>query len=154
MKKLMVLVLSLSTMLLTVAPAAAAQLGPKLKTEDVQIVRQSDVDGGDIGQDAGVIGEGEDRASTPQSTIPTGESIVAIGVLEKPEITTYMYGTHAITDEVSGTRYALRSEDVGLLDSYVGQKVSIYGESVPGYENGQVEGGPPLLNVTWVQLAS
>jgi len=81
------------------------------------------------------------------------ESVVATGVLEKPEITTYMYGTHAITDEVSGARYALGSEDVGLLDSYVGQRVSVYGESVPAYENGQVEGGPPLLSVTWVEPA-
>ncbi len=82
------------------------------------------------------------------------ESIVATGVLEKPEITTYMYGTHAITDEVSGVRYALGSEDLGLLDSYVGQRVSVYGELAPGYENGQVEGGPPLLNVTWIESAS
>ena len=154
MKKLMVWVLLLATMLLTVGPAAAAQFGPKLQTEEVQNIRQSDVDGGDIGQDAGVTGEGEDTAPTPQSAFPTDERIVATGVMEKPEITTYMYGTHVITDEVSGTRYALRGEDVGLLDSYAGQRVSVYGELVPGYENGQVEGGPPLLNVTRVQSAS
>jgi hypothetical protein len=82
------------------------------------------------------------------------ESIVATGVLEKPENTTYMYGTHAITDEVSDAAYVLGSEDTELLDSYVGQRVSIYGELVPGYENGQVEGGPPLLNVSRVESAS
>ena len=78
---------------------------------------------------------------------------LATGVLEKPEITFYMYGTHAITDEASGTRYALQSEDEGLLDDYVGQRVTIYGTLVPGYENGQIEGGPPLLSVTRIEPA-
>jgi hypothetical protein len=82
------------------------------------------------------------------------ESVVATGLIERPEITTYMYGTHAMTDEVSGTFYALTSEEEGLLDSYVGQRVTVYGTLVPGYESGQVEGGPPLLNVTWVEPAS
>lgn len=31
------------------------------------------------------------------------ESVVATGVLEKPEATTYMYGTHTVSDEASGT---------------------------------------------------
>ncbi len=101
-------------------------------------------------------------SSTPEpvpranpKTAPEADSVpAAMGVLARPEITTYMYGTHAITDEASGTRYALRSEDEGLLDSYVGQRVTVYGALVPGYENGQVEGGPPLLSVTWVEPAS
>jgi tyrosine-protein phosphatase YwqE len=74
-------------------------------------------------------------------------------VLVKQGITWYMYGTHAITDEASGTRYALQSKRVNL-NYYVGQRVTIYGTLVPGYENGQVEGGPPLLNVTRVEPAS
>jgi hypothetical protein len=84
---------------------------------------------------------------------PAQGTVVATGVLEKPEITTYMYGTHAITDEASGTLYALRSENTDL-DTYVGQKVTVYGTPVPGYQNGQVEGGPDLLNVVWVDEAS
>jgi len=75
----------------------------------------------------------------------------ATGVLEKPEITSYMYGTHAITDEASGDRYALKSEEEGLLDDHVGERVTVYGTLVPGYENGQIEGGPPLLDVTRVE---
>ena len=71
---------------------------------------------------------------------------VATGVLEKPEVTTYQYGTHALTDEASGTRYALQSESVNL-DAYVGERVTIYGTPVPGYQDGQVEGGPDLLRV-------
>jgi hypothetical protein len=37
--------------------------------------------------------------------------------------------------------------DLGAL---VGQRVTASGTLVPGYENGQVEGGPPLLAVTGV----
>lgn len=75
------------------------------------------------------------------------------GEIERPGITTYMYGTHAISDEASGTFYALRSEEEGLLDGYVESRVTVYGASVPGYENGAVEGGPPLLNVSRVEPA-
>ena len=91
--------------------------------------------------------------SSPKTTPEADSAPAATGVLERPEVTTYMYGTHAITDEVSGTMYALRSEDEGLLDGYVGQRVTVHGTLVAGYENGQVEGGPPLLNVTRVESA-
>jgi hypothetical protein len=64
-----------------------------------------------------------------------------------------MYGTHTITDEASGTSYALESESVDL-DPYVGQRVTVYGTPVPGYQNGAIEGGPPLLNVTRVSGGS
>ena len=37
------------------------------------------------------------------------------------------------------------------LDAYTGQRVTIYGTLVPGYEYGQVEGCPPLVDVTWVE---
>jgi hypothetical protein len=87
-------------------------------------------------------------------TPPEADSTpAATGMIERPEVTTYMYGTHAITDETSGTIYALRSEDEGLLDDYVGQRVTVHGTLVAGYENGQVEGGPPLLNVTRIEPA-
>lgn len=84
---------------------------------------------------------------------PAQGNVVATGVLKKPGATTYMYGTHAITDEASGTSYALQSESVDL-DSYVGQRVTVYGTPVPGYQNGAIEGGPPLLDVTRVSGGS
>ncbi len=77
----------------------------------------------------------------------------ATGVLKRQGITFYMYGTHTITDVSLGVMYALRSEDQELLDTYVGQRVTVHGTLVPGYENGQVEGGPPLLKVTRVEPA-
>jgi hypothetical protein len=50
LKKLMKLTLLLAAMLVTVAPAAAAQFGPKLETQDVQKIQQSDIESGDVGQ--------------------------------------------------------------------------------------------------------
>jgi len=91
--------------------------------------------------------------SSPKSAPEADSAPAATGVLERSEVTTYMYGTHTITDETSGTMYALRSEDERLLDGYVGQRVSVHGTLVAGYENGQVEGGPPLLNATQVESA-
>ncbi|QIN79852.1 hypothetical protein GBA65_16420 [Rubrobacter marinus] len=76
--------------------------------------------------------------------------VSATGVVEKPQMTTYMYGTHAITDEETGTPYALTSEDVDL-DAYVGEEVTVYGAPVPGYEGGEIEGGPALLEVGEVE---
>ena len=74
------------------------------------------------------------------------------GVIEKPEVTTYQYGTHSMIDEVGGDLYALESDNVDL-DAYVGQRVTVFGASVAGYEDGQVEGGPPLFDVTRVESA-
>jgi hypothetical protein len=54
-----------------------------------------------------------------------------------------------LADESSGTFYALGS-DVVDLDPYVGQRVTVYGTLVPGYESGGIEGGPPLVEVTEV----
>jgi hypothetical protein len=79
-----------------------------------------------------------------------GESVSATGVIEKPDATSYMYGTHALTDEISGAQYALQSKVVDL-DLYTGERVTTYGTLVPGYEDGQIEGGPHLVNVTRVE---
>lgn len=80
------------------------------------------------------------------------ESVAATGTIERLGITTYQYGTHAATDEASGAFYVL-SSDVVDLDAYTGQRITFYGTLVPGYEYGQVEGGPPLVDVTWVEPA-
>ena len=80
------------------------------------------------------------------------ESVTATGNIEEAGVTTYMYGTHVIVDEQTGTFYALGS-DVSDLDIYTGRRVIIYGTLVPGYEYGQVEEGPPLVDVTWVEPA-
>ena len=91
--------------------------------------------------------------SNPDTAPATGTARVATGVLEREGITSYMYGTHTITDISLGIGYALRSENEELLDSYVGQRVTVHGTLVPGYENGQIEGGPPLLEVSRVEPA-
>ena len=86
-----------------------------------------------------------DASSCEEVVVP----VVATGVLERPELTPYMYGSHAITDEASGARYALESSTVDL-DAHVGRRVTVRGTVVPGTEDGQVEFGPPLVDVTRV----
>ena len=80
------------------------------------------------------------------------ESVTATGAMERLGFTTYQYDTHAVTDEASGAFYVLSSEVLDL-DAYTGQRVTVYGTLVPGYEYGQIEGGPPLVDVTWVEPA-
>jgi hypothetical protein len=70
------------------------------------------------------------------------ESVTATGAMGRQGITTYQYGTHGVTDDASGAFYVL-SSDVVDLDAYTGQRVTIYGTLVPGYEYGQVEGAQP-----------
>jgi hypothetical protein len=82
---------------------------------------------------------------------PTPQAVVVTGVLEKPEAMSHVYSTHTITDEVSDALYALQSEEEGLLDDNSDRRVTVYGTLVSGYENGAVEGGPPLLNLARVE---
>ena len=96
-------------------------------------------------QDSGSMDQYSGNVSVNQA----GEQVTLTGIVEKPEGTTYQYGTHAISDQDSGY-YALKSSAVDL-DTYVGQPVTVYGTLVPGYENAQIEGGPPLVEVTRVE---
>ncbi len=91
-------------------------------------------------------GTGQEKSDSP--------TIEVTGMIEEPEITTYMYGSHAIVDEASGERYALRSEEEGLLSDSNGRRATVSGTLVPGYENGAVEGGPPLIEVDEIQPAT
>jgi hypothetical protein len=87
------------------------------------------------------------RPGDPDNNV---EVIEAAGLLERLEATTYQYGTHELTNEAGETSYALQSNVVDL-DGYVGERVTLYGALVPGYEDGQVEGGPPLIDVYTVE---
>ncbi len=91
-------------------------------------------------------GTGQEKSDSP--------TIEVTGMIEEPEITTYMYGSHAIVDEASGERYALRSEEEGLLSDSNGRRATVSGTLVPGYENGAVEGGPPLIEVDEIRPAT
>ena len=91
------------------------------------------------------VGTGQEKSESP---------VEVTGVIEEPEITTYMYGSHAVVDEASGERYALRSEEEGLLTDSNGRRATVSGTLVPGYENGAVEGGPPLIEVDEVRPAA
>ena len=91
------------------------------------------------------MGTGQEKSESP---------VEVTGVIEEPEITTYMYGSHAVVDEASGERYALKSEEEGLLTDSNGRRATVSGALVPGYENGAVDGGPPLIEVDEVRPAA
>ncbi len=96
-------------------------------------------------------GDDDPRCLLPEGC-NTGGEVVATGVVEKAEATSYQYGTHALVDGGTGeTIYALTSESVDL-GAYEGELVTIYGTYVAGYENG-VDGGPPLVEVDRVETA-
>lgn len=79
-----------------------------------------------------------------------GREITATGLLKKQGITTYMYGSHVIRDEVSNKSYALTSRTFEL-DRYLDRRVTVKGRQVAGYP---VEGGPEYLEVTSVEEAN
>ncbi|MGH3088946.1 MAG: hypothetical protein ACRDSJ_16710 [Rubrobacteraceae bacterium] len=81
-----------------------------------------------------------------------GEPVTLSGVIEVLGATTFQYGSHAVTDEATGTYHALTSETVNL-DEYAGERVIVHGTLVPEYEDGRIEGGPPLVEVTSVESA-
>ena len=64
------------------------------------------------------------------------------GLIQKQGITTYMYGTHTITD------YALKSNSINL-DNYIDENVSIIGEKIDGYP---VDGGPDYIEVKKIKV--
>lgn len=79
-----------------------------------------------------------------------GESVTLGGVIEPLGATTFQYGTHNVTNDADGISYALQSGTVAL-DEFEGEYATITGTLVPGYESGQIEGGPPLVEVTGVE---
>lgn len=88
-------------------------------------------------------GDGYDASSCEEVVVP----IRATGVLRTPGVTTYMYGDYVLTDEASGTVYALRGAGGVDLSPHVGGRVAVYGTVVPGTEAGQIDDGPPLLDI-------
>ena len=72
-------------------------------------------------------GTGQEKSDSP--------TIEVTGMIEEPEITTYMYGSHAIVDEASGERYALRSEEEGFLYDSNGRSDTVSSTIEPRYEN-------------------
>lgn len=90
----------------------------------------------------------------PEPVLKAGAVVSAPGIVTKPQITTYMYGSHALgRNAESRPRYALEGKSSDL-DALVGKKVNVTGVVVPGYENGKVEGGLTLLEVTSVEEAT
>ena len=109
------------TVLATYAEAVAESYPTQGKAESMVILESSSDD--------------DPRCLLPEGC-DTGDEVVATGLLEKAEATSYQYGTHTLVNEDTGeTIYALTSESVDLV-TYDGELVTIYGAYVPGYENG------------------
>lgn len=68
------------------------------------------------------------------------------GMLNKPGMTTYQYGTHVLKG--ADKSYALKSTAVDL-DEFVGKQVKITGKKVEGYP---VENGPDLIDVLKISV--
>lgn len=77
------------------------------------------------------------------------EEVSASGVLEKkPEVTSFMYGTHAlVSSENQELIYALESANIDL-EAYENKLVEIGGTKV----HSGLEGGPPLVNVEKIDI--
>lgn len=67
------------------------------------------------------------------------------GTVKKPQVTSYMYGTHTISNE--GQTYALKSSTVNL-DNYINKTITIKGEKIKGYP---IDGGPEFIDVKEVE---
>lgn len=93
-------------------------------------------------ESVGVSGDGQ-----PEEP---GEAVVLSGEIEALQATSFQYGTHTVVNDADGISYALQSGTVAL-DEFEGARATISGTLVPGYEDGQVEGGPPLVEVANVE---
>lgn len=81
---------------------------------------------------------------------PTGLMIEVTGTLERLDPATYGYGEYQLTDEASGELFALDDGDQGLLEPYVGQRVTVTGTEPAATQSPQ---DPRLLNVIQVEPA-
>jgi len=71
--------------------------------------------------------------------------LLGVGVIQKTGVTTYMYGSHTISD--NGETFALQSTRINL-DRYINKRVIVKGSQVEGYP---VDDGPKLIDVKEVQ---
>jgi hypothetical protein len=71
--------------------------------------------------------------------------LIIEGVIQKTGVTTYMYGSHTISD--NGETFALQSTRINL-DRYINKRVIVKGSQVEGYP---VDDGPKLIDVKEVQ---
>ena len=81
---------------------------------------------------------------------PSGLMVEVTGTLERLDPDLYGYGEYLVVDEQSGQSYALDDGDQGLLEPYVGQRVTVTGTE-PAASAPPTD--PRLLNVLQVEPA-
>jgi hypothetical protein len=82
------------------------------------------------------------------SIVNSNKSLSSIGIVQKIEMSAWMYGTHTLNDSSGKPLYALKSTSFDL-DIYENKKVEISGDLIDGYP---VDGGPEYLNVTGITV--
>lgn len=78
------------------------------------------------------------------------ETGTASGTLIKLEVTSFMYGTHALRISPTSPDSIVALKSDLDLDKFIDKKVNVRGKLVDGYP---VDGGPSLLNVTSIEEA-
>lgn len=106
---------------------------------------------------AAAIGAAQSRSAAAQagsdqydSGVPSGLMVEVTGTLERLDPATYGYGEYQIVDEASGELFALDDGDQGLLEPYVGQRVTVTGTEPAATSPPQ---DPRLLNVLQIEPA-
>ncbi len=82
------------------------------------------------------------------TSVNSDNTVTAVGVVHKIEMSTWMYGTHTLADSSGKHLYALTGSSVDL-NSYENKKVRITGNLIDGYP---VDGGPMYINVTGISI--
>jgi hypothetical protein len=78
----------------------------------------------------------------------TDNLVVRSGVITKLEMSTWMYGTHVLSDEGGKPLTALEGNTDLNFDKYQGEKVEVTGTLKEGYP---LNGGPELLEVKTIK---
>src|SRR5436853_69927 len=84
-----------------------------------------------------IVGCNEHHAGSESNNYPFKTE----GVIQKSGFTTYMYGSHTISN--NGKTFALQSTRINL-DLYINKRVIVKGSRVEGYP---VDDGPELIDV-------
>ena len=86
-----------------------------------------------------------------KSIVQSSDVVTSTGTLQKLEFTTWAYGSYSLNNGSGKPVYALESGNTTLdLSKYQNMKVKIVGTKVQGYP---VDGGPPFVKVTNIELA-
>jgi len=77
------------------------------------------------------------------------DTVTRSGILTKIEMSSWMYGSHLLSDDTGKPLTALKKDETFEFDKYQGEKVEVTGKIIEGYP---VDGGPEYLEVESIKL--